>query len=30
MVEMTVQVRKVTRSQQMQAALIYWKVYLCH
>lgn len=23
------QVRKVTRSQQIQAALIYWKVYLC-
>ena len=28
-VEMTVQVRKVIRSQQIRAPLIYWKVYLC-
>lgn len=28
-VEVTVQVRKVIRSQQIQAFLIYWEVYLC-
>lgn len=28
-VEVTVQVRKVIRSQQIRVPLVYWKVYLC-